>query len=277
MSQTEQNHENTEVNEKKIGIKTLRQMFWRLQLIQGSWNYERMQALGYLYCFKPVLKLLYKTETERADAMKRHLEFFNSHPTMVAPILGINAAIEEKGGEQMKAGVNGVKVGLMGPLAGVGDSILWLTWLPIAMSIGVSFAMAGNIIGPILALLLFNLVNIPLKYYGIKMGYEKGVSFLYDAEHSNVIQRYTQMALVLGLVVIGGLIPQIVKVTTPYVLAIGKTKLKFQEIFDGVLPSLLPLLVTFLCFIMIRKGVNPIKILFGIITLSILGKWVGIL
>jgi len=261
----------------KIDKKILRSMFWRLQLFQVSWNYERMQGLGYAFTIKPVLEKLYKTKEEREVALKRHLEFFNTHSTMAAPILGMTAAIEEKGGNGAGQGASGIKVGLMGPLAGLGDSILWLTWMPIAMSIGAAFAKDGNFFGPILALILFNIVNIPLKWYGIKVGYQKGVNFLTQAGHSGIVQRYTTMATVLGIVVIGGLIPQLVQLTTPYVLKVGSTEIKFQEIFDGILPSLLPLAITIISFMLIRKGFNAIKILLGMIIICILGKWIGIL
>jgi len=263
--------------ETKIDKKILRSMFWRLQLFQVSWNYERMQALAYAFTMKPVLEKLYKSKDEREVALKRHLEFFNTHATMAAPILGMTAAMEEKGGNDAGQGVSGIKVGLMGPLAGLGDSILWLTWMPIAMSIGAAFAKDGNIFGPILALVLFNLVNIPLKWYGIKIGYEKGVNFLAEAGKSGIVQRYTAMATMLGIVVIGGLIPQLVQLATPYVLKVGGTKIKFQEIFDGILPSLLPLVITIISFLLIKKGFSAIKILMGMIIFCVLGKWTGIL
>jgi mannose PTS system EIID component len=259
----------------KIDSKDLRKMFWRLQLFQSSWSYERMQSLAYAFTFKPVLKKLYRTKEERAEALKRHLEFFNTHPTMAAPILGINAAMEENKGNDVGQGVSGMKVGLMGPLAGIGDSIIWLTWMPIVMSIGAAFATNGNIFGPIFALIVFNLLNIPMKYYGIKLGYSKGVSFFNNPENAGLIQRYTTMAVILGLIVVGGLIPQIIKLTTPFVLSVGKTHVKIQTIIDGIMPSLLPIIATLICYFLIKKGKNPVTILLGVILISILGKWVG--
>ncbi|MET3696678.1 PTS system IID component (Man family) [Bacillus oleivorans] len=267
----------TEPNpEKSITSKDLKSMFWRLQLFQVSWNYERMQSLAYAYTMKPVLEKLYKTKEERSEALNRHLEFFNTHPTMAAPILGINTALEEQNGNESGQGVSGIKTGLMGPLAGIGDSIIWLTWMPIVMSIGAAFAMDGNILGPILALILFNLVNIPLKWYGLKLGYNKGTNFLQEAGSTGIVQRYTTMATILGIIVIGGLIPQMVTLTTPFVLTVGDTEVKFQEIFDGILPNLLPLMVTLSSFFLIKKGKNPVVILLGTIVVCILGKWIGI-
>ena len=100
-------------------------VFLRSNLHQGSWNFERMQALGYCYAMIPAIKRLYQGE-DRKKALKRHLEFFNTQPFVTAPILGVNLAMEEQkanGADIDDGSINGLKVGLMGPLAGVGDPI----------------------------------------------------------------------------------------------------------------------------------------------------------
>lgn len=266
-------------NDTKITEKELKSVFWRMQLFQGSWNYERMQALGFLFSMKPVLKKVYKNRSkeEKAEAIKRHLEFFNTHPTLAAPILGVTSAMEEEAANEAGTAISSIKVGAMGPLAGLGDSIIWLTWMPICMSIGASFAKQGNPVGLILALVLFNVVNIPLKYWGIKLGYEKGLSFIKESKDSKVIQRFTTMATIMGLVLVGGLVPQMVNIKIPYVLQVGQVKVVFQQILDGIMPSLLAVLVTFLCFRLLKKGKNAVVILLAIIVLSILGKVLGLL
>ncbi len=270
---------NEKVPNEKIDKKDLNKMFWRMQLFQGSWNYERMQNLAFLFCMKPVLKKIYKNSSkeEKTVAIKRHLEFFNTHPTMAAPILGISAAMEEQGRNNAGNAISSLKVGMMGPLAGLGDSIIWLTWMPICMSLGASFCSQGNPLGLILAFLMFNIVNVPLKYYGIKFGYEKGVAFLKETKNSDVIQRYTTMATILGLIIVGGLIPQMVAVKVPIVITINKVKVTIQEILDGIMPSLLPLIITFLCYRSIKKGKSSITILLLIIVAAIVLGAIGIL
>ncbi|HGW6192383.1 TPA: PTS system mannose/fructose/sorbose family transporter subunit IID, partial [Enterococcus faecalis] len=128
--------------ENKITKKDLNKVFWRSQLIQFSHNYERMQSLGTLFGMSPILKRLYKNRSkeERIAAYARHLEFFNSHPVLIPFILGVTAALEESTEEDEKETVIAVKTSLMGPLAGLGDSLLNFTWFPIAGSIGASFA-----------------------------------------------------------------------------------------------------------------------------------------
>lgn len=265
--------------QEKLTKKDFRKVFWRMQTMQFSWNYERMQNLGYLYTIKPILKRLYlnKSKEERSMAMKRHLEFFNTNPIVSGPIIGVTAAMEEQGGNAIGKAISSVKVGLMGPLAGVGDSIFWLTWRPICMSIGAAFAAQGNPIGIILALLMFNIVSMPMKYYGIKYGYEKGASFFQEAKDSGVIQRYTTMATILGLVLIGGLIPQMVAIKIPFVATIGEVKVEIQKVLDSIVPYLLPLLFTLLCYRYLKKGKSSVILLFLIIVLSIVLKGIGVL
>lgn len=263
----------------KVTKNDLKKMFWRLQLLQVSWNYERMQGIGFLYIMKPVLKRLYASADRegRTKAIKRHLEFFNTQPTLAAPIIGITAAMEERGGNEAGQAITSLKTGMMGPLAGLGDSLIWLTWMPICMSIGVSFAAQGNPLGLILALLMFNVVNIPLKYYGISFGYEKGVSFLEDIKATGIIQRFTVIATILGLVLVGGLIPQMVNINVPISFQINDVKVVVQDILDGIMPKLLPLLVTLICYFSLKRRKNTLTILFTIIIVSILGNWIGLL
>ena len=146
----------------KITKKDLNRIFWNLQTMSFSYNYEKMQMIGFAHCMAPVLDRLYKDADKetRIRAMKRHLEFFNTQINAGALILGVTAAMEEKTSEEEKDAVVSVKAGLMGPFAGLGDSLLKFTWMPICGSIGAAFALQGNIIGPILMFLIYNLVNV---------------------------------------------------------------------------------------------------------------------
>lgn len=102
---------------------------WRSTFLQGSWNYERMQNGGYAYAMIPAIKKLYKNKDDQAAALKRHLEFFNTHPYLASPIIGVTLALEEdkaNGTAVDDVAISGVKVGMMGPLAGVGDPVFWV-------------------------------------------------------------------------------------------------------------------------------------------------------
>ncbi|MGL5935825.1 MAG: PTS system mannose/fructose/sorbose family transporter subunit IID [Cetobacterium sp.] len=263
----------------KISNKTLISMFWRLNFFQASWNYERMQSLAFLYAIKPVLEIVYKDKSkeEKSQAIKRHLEFFNIMPTFAAPILGITAALEEKEGNKGNEIISTMKISLMGPLSGLGDSLIWLTWMPICMSIAASFGKEGNPIGLILGFIMFNIVNLGIKFWGIKKGYKEGVKFLEETKSSNTVQRYTNIANIMGLILIGGLIPQMVLLKIPYIIKLGELNISIQEIIDNIIPNLLPIIATLLCFKFVKKGINTLSILFFIIIISILGSYLGII
>ena len=163
------------VENKKVTDKDLKKVFWRSNLHQGSWNFERMQNLGYCYSMIPVLDKLYEGQ-EKKDALKRHLEFFNTQPFVTAPILGLSIAMEEEraaGADIDDGAINGIKVGLMGPLAGVGDPIFWGTLRPVLAALGATFALTGSIAGPLIFFLGFNIVRLAVRWYGIDYGYKR--------------------------------------------------------------------------------------------------------
>ena len=153
---------------KLITKRDLRKVFFRSFPMEWTWNYEKQQNLGYTYALIPIIEKLYKDKPEeKAAALQRHLEFFNTTPHMVTLILGISTAMEEENALDENfdtSSINSVKAGLMGPLAGIGDSFMWGTLRIIATGIGTSLAMNGNILGPILFFLLFNIPHVILRY-----------------------------------------------------------------------------------------------------------------
>lgn len=140
-------------NKKQLTKSDLRNMFIRSNILLGSFNFERAQALGICFIMIPAIKRLYGPGPERADALKRHLEWFNTQPYVASPILGVTAAMEEEkaGGSPVSGtGISGVKIGLMGPLAGVGDPVFWGTVRPVLAALGASIALTGSLAGPLL-------------------------------------------------------------------------------------------------------------------------------
>lgn len=266
-------------NENKITKKDLNRVFWRMQLLNVTNNFESMQAIGFLSSFVPVLERLYKNKPkeEKVEAMKRHLKFFNSHVNSDALILGISAAMEETTAEEEKDSVTGVKVGLMGPLAGIGDSILKFTWLPICGSIGAAMALNGSILGPILMFLLYNIVNIATKYYGIHYGYSKGIDLINSG--NNILQRISNMANVVGLMVIGALISSVVNIKLLTSITAGENVISIQEMMDSVIPNFLGLLAAIIVYQILKKtkGKHAALLIIAIMVISILLVAAGIL
>lgn len=261
--------------------------FLRSNLLQGSWNFERMQALGYCFGMVPAIRRLYPdaNSQERKDAIKRHLEFYNTQPFMTAPILGVNLAMEEEranGAPIDDAAINGVKVGLMGPLAGVGDPIFWGTARPVFAGIGAGMAQQGSILGPILFFLMFNAVRLFFRYWGIQYGYRRGLEVVSDMG-GGALQKITEVASILGLFVMGALVNKWTKIHIPYQLSeitnqLGEVEIRtVQSTLDDLMPGLPALGLTFLCMFLLRKGINALWLIFGIFVIGILGYWLGFL
>jgi PTS system mannose-specific IID component len=268
-------------SDKKLTKTDLNRIFWNIQSMSFSYNYEKLQTIGFAHCMIPVLDKLYENadpET-RARAMQRHLKFYNSQINTGALILGVTAALEEKTTEEEKDAVISVKAGLMGPLAGLGDSLLKFTWLPICGSIGAAFALQGNIIGPILMFILSNIVNVGSKYFFIHYGYNKGVDLIEQSKNSNIIQRISNVANVVGVMVLGSLIATTVKISTPLVIAVGEQSIPVQEMFDKVAPNLLTLLFSLGVFFLVKrlKGKYTVSLIIAMMVFGVICSAFGIL
>lgn len=234
-------------NSKKITRKDLNKVFWRLQIwgLNVTSTLVLTQAIGFLNAMVPIIRRLYGDNKElRIEAMKRHLTYFLSQITATGMILGITAAVEETTSEDEKEAVVAIKAGMMGPLAGIGDSVFKITIQAIAGSIGAAYALQGNVLGPILMFVIYNGINIVVKYYGIIFGYEKGTEFIKSGNQKKIMQKIINISTAIGVMVIGALIAQYVKINVGTVIYTKGTKIVIQKLLDGVMPKLLPLLFT---------------------------------
>ncbi len=264
----------------KISNKALNKVLLRTQGCQFAHNYERMQSLSLTYCFSPVLEELYKDrpKEEKVHAMQRYLEYFNTHPLAIPFILGIQAALEESTTEDQKETCTAIKTSLMGPFAGLGDSMLNLTWYPIAGSIGASMCINdGSLVGPLVMFLLINLLYWPLKYFGLHLGYTKGLELVQSGGMA-LFDRLGNMANVLGVVVVGCLIPQTVKLSTALQFAFSEGEpLVIQDQLNNVMPYMLPVILTFVCYKLLKKGQgkNSASIILGMIVFALVFAAIG--
>lgn len=269
---------------KTLTKKDMTKIFIRSMFLLGSFNFERMQSVGFCVSLIPALKKLYKGDELKA-ALKRHLEFFNTQPFIASPIMGITAAMEEQRSQGMpidEASISGVKVGLMGPLAGVGDPIFWGTARPVLAALGASVALSGSILGPLIFFIAFNAIRLATRWYGLNYGYQKGTEIVADMQ-GNKLKKLTEGASILGLFVMGALVSKWTSVNIPYELSryTGADGVEVittvQSILDQLIPGLVPLLMTFACMSLLKKKVNPLFIIFGLFAIGILGYWMGIL
>ncbi|MFT8318260.1 MAG: PTS mannose transporter subunit IID [Sporolactobacillus sp.] len=257
--------------------------YFRSTFLLGSFNFERMQAIGFCVTMIPAIKRFYHKKEDQAAALKRHLEFFNTTPWPASAIFGVTAAMEQKkaeGGEIDEAAITNVKIGLMGPMAGIGDPIFWGTARPILAALGASLAMSGSILGPLLFFIGINIVRMLTRWYGFQLGYRQGTDIVQDVA-GNRLKKLTQMASVLGLFVMGSLVSKWTTIKMPLVLVSYKqaghmVNTSLQNILDSLLPGLVALLLTFACMWLLKRKVNAIWIIFGMFILGILGYWCGL-
>ncbi len=307
------------MSENKVTLdkKIRRSVMWRSMFLQGSWNYERMQNGGWAYSLIPALKKLYPSGEEAKEALKRHLEFFNTHPYVAAPIIGVTLALEEEranGADIDDAAIQGVKVGMMGPLAGIGDPVFWFTVRPIVGAIAASLATGGSIIAPLFFFIVWNAIRIAFLWYTQEFGYKSGSAITKDLG-GGLLQTVTKGASILGMFVLGVLIQRWVTInfngTNAVVskiplqkgaylefpkgsvsgtqlhdilgqvgnkLSLDPTKVTYlQDNLNQLIPGLAGLLITFLCMWLLKKKVSPIVIIFGLFVVGILGRWAQIM
>ena len=205
----------------------LRSTFW-----QASWNYERMQNGGYAFAMIPAIKKLYKEKADQIAALKRHMEFFNTHPYVASPIVGVTLALEQEkanGAAVDDAAIQGVKVGMMGPLAGIGDPVFWFTLRPILGAMCASIAMDGNMLGPIMFFLLWNILRFGFMWYTQEFGYKVG-SQITENLSGNLLTNITRGASILGMFVLGALVQRWVSIKfAPVVSSIQLSKGAYIE------------------------------------------------
>ena len=271
--------------DKKVTKDDLFWTFVRSNFLLGSFNFERMQSMGFCVSMMPILKRVYADNTEELKAaLKRHLEFFNTQPFVAAAIMGIIGAMEEKranGADISPATLSGVKVGLIGPLAGVGDPIFWGTIRPVLAALGAGIALTGSILGPIIFFVAFNAIRLATHWYGVKYGYEKGTE-LVENIGGNEMKFLTEGASVLGLLVMGALVAKWTTVNMPLVIseydnsAGDHVVTTLQTILDSLMPGIVALLMTFACMWLLKRGMNPLFIIVGLFAIGIVGYAIGL-
>ena len=300
-------------NKIKLTKADRRSVMLRSQFLQGSWNYERMQNGGWAYSLIPALKKLYPNKDDASAALKRHLEFFNTHPYIAAPILGVTLALEEErsnGAQIDDAAIQGVKVGMMGPLAGIGDPVFWFTVRPILGAIAASLATGGSVIAPLFFFFVWNIIRLGFLWYTQEFGYQKGSEITKDLS-GGILQTITKGASILGMFVMGILVQRWTNINFPMVISKVKMAdgafIKFpegavngvqlqevltamnkgvalspdkvttlQDNLNELVPEFAALLLTFLCMWLLKKKVNPIAIIFGLFAVGIIGHVVGV-
>jgi len=253
----------------------IRSIFFRSLALEANFNFETCQNTGFAFSMIPVIKKIYKTKESISLALKRHLQFFNTSPFGSTLILGITAAMEEQNSrsKDFDAGsINTVKLGLMGPLAGVFDSLFWGTLKVIAAGVGTSLALKGNAAGPILFILIFNIPHLVLRYHLTFIGYMQGNKFLQKISDSNVMDKLTSGAAIVGLMVVGAMPALLMSIKTPLQIGSAGSEISVQGILDQIVPGIIPLALTFLVYSFLKRNVKTTYLLLGLLLVGFIGS-----
>ena len=276
---SEESSEAPAVNPGVVTNRDLRRVFWRSMLLEANFNFETMQNTGVAFALLPVLKKLYKTREQMSEALQRHLQLFNTSTYGCTLIFGLAAAMEEQNSRDPEfnaESINAVKLGLMGPLAGVFDSLFWGTLKVIAGGVGTSLALKGNLSGAVLFILLFNVPHLLLRYNLTFIGYKAGTKFLQQLSQNNVMDRLKDGAAILGLMVVGAMPATLMNIHTPLSFSSGDAG-SLQGILDQIVPAALPLGLTFLVYYFIKRGVKTTPLLIGLLLLGFIGSIIHLL
>lgn len=267
--------------ERLLSRADLTNMFVKSFGLEGPFIYSRLQAIGWCRSMLPAIEKIYTTDEDRCAAINRHLEFFNTNPEFSTFILGISASMEEQNAQDPDfdtASINNVKAGLMGPIAGIGDSFWWGIVKTVASGIGCQFAMQGNVLGPILFLLIFNIPHWTIRYVLAQKSYELGHRILDAMTENGIIEKISLCAGILGMMVIGAMTSSMISISTPLVFNMAnEVTLELQAVLDEILPNLLPLVTMLVVAWLLRKNVKVVPLIFGILAFGIVFNLLGII
>ncbi|QBH96937.1 PTS system mannose/fructose/sorbose family transporter subunit IID [Limnobaculum zhutongyuii] len=255
-------------------------LYWLGAEVSNS--YERLQSLIFCASMTPIIKKLYPQKEEQVDALKRHLNFFNSEQTFGAVIQGVAIAMEEqktRGEAITDSSITGIKTGLMGPLAGIGDSIVWAAIMPLLIAIFIPFAASGSAWGGIMPVVLYTGITLAISYGLAHKGYTLGRESIISLLQGGNIKELIYGANVLGLIMMGALSASYVKITTPLkISALEGSEIVVQQILDSIAPGLLPLAAVFSIYLfLLKKGPRYTTILFSVVILSLFCSLTGLL
>ena len=287
---------------KKVSKKSLNSSFWRW--FYGNltcFSHEHMQTFGYMWSMLPIIQELYETKDEQAEKLQTYYPFFNTEPQIGSIVVGITAGLEEahaNGAEEIDDEmINGIRAGLMGPLAGIGDSLIVGTYIPVLLGIALGLAEGGSIIGPLFYIVVWNVTSIFFQKWIYNKGYELGGSAVevIVGEQATALR---ESVIVMGQVIVGAMAGTWVSITTSVQLTTSiqnKTEMVIegskviekvtgtqevpvllQEKLDGAFPGVLTLLFVLGCWwLMAKKAVSPIKIMLLMVVVAIVGVLVG--
>ena len=269
---------------KKLSEKTLNTTFWRWWYGNLTcFSQEHMQTFGYMWAMLAPIKELYPNHDDQVKAMQAYTPFFNTEPQIGGIVVGITCGLEEaraNGAEEIDDEfINSIRAGLMGPLAGIGDSLIVGTYIPILLGIALGLAEGGSPIGPLFYIVVWNVTEILFEKFIFKKGYELGGSAV-DVLVGDKATAFRESILFLGQVIVGAMAASWVTVSSPLVIAKDSTGADVTLIsrLDGAFPKLLTCAFVLLAwFLQAKKGMSAVKVLLLFVVIGFVGSVIGVL
>lgn len=242
----------------------------------SSFCYELQFGQAVVFALSPALRKLYPNDDDYLAALNNHYKYFNTQPYMCQIVLGAALGMEEQLGRDGAETIQNFKTGVMGPLAGIGDTLFWVVIPTIWASIASPMALEGNATG----IILWTIFAIALTLFRLKFfewGFNLGTKLV--TELKSTLQVLTDACSILGMTVVGALIPSVVSVKIPYVINFATgTSMSIQEQIDKIMPCLIPVLLTFICYKLLgKKKVSMTTLVFIVLVISVIGSALGIL
>lgn len=283
----------------RLDNKTLNRMAWRSMQLQACFNYERMQSAGWLWAILPGLEKIHTNKDDLATSMTHNMDFLNTHPFIVTFVMGIVLSMEQQKMDIQT--IRSVRISTAAPLGGIGDALFWMSLVPIVAGMTAQMAIDGSIVGPILYFVFIFGVEMALRYGLLYWSYNMGTKAI--TAMTKYAKEFTHAASVLGVFIVGALIANYgggtklgisvpngetaaeveklvvdgKEVVTETVTEMQPVFINIQDYFDKVLPCLIPLLLTLLCFFLIKKkGWTPVKCIGLMLVIGIVGAVFGI-
>lgn len=259
--------------------KILTKMFWQSHKVFHNFNMTKMEANGFTMTMSPAIESIYGDDLEqKKEAYARHQAFFNTHAVAFNFIAGLTYALEQDyhDGKISEETINAIKASLMGPTAGMFDSLFFNCLRVIAAGIGIGLCAQGNILGSFIFILLYGLTQSICKFYLMRLGYSLGTGFIDNIYGSGLMNIATRSISILGIIMVGAMTATTVNFPLDFILNVGDTSIVFIDLFDAIYPGIMSVVLVLVVTFMIKKGTRPTYLILGILLLGILGAAAGI-
>lgn len=259
-------------------MSVLKKMFLLSHTVFMNFNMTKMEANSFTMTMSPAIEQLYKDEDAKREAYVRHNAFFNTHAVAFDFIAGLTYALEKDAavGKVPAETIDAIKASLMGPTAGMFDSLFFNCLRVIGAGIAIGLCSQGNILGTIIFILLYGVTQSILKWILLKTGYTLGTSFIDGIYESGLMQVATKAASILGLTMVGCMTATTVGFPLNWTISIGETQLVVLDIFESIYPGILSVILVCVMLAFIKKGIRPIWLIFGLIVFCLIGAAIGI-